>query len=301
MACNVNLPNFLSSVKIDVFALKHDYIVMWFVLGAVFLVILIVILAFAGGGDKEYRDYWGSKSATGEAFEAVVGRKLEALEVAGAKVLRNCYFKWGNGVTTEIDCILIFRSGLYVIECKDYSGWIFGDDSNEQWLQTLRSGRRGRCIKRRFYNPIRQNQNHINCIRQKLKGYSRVPIYNLVVFGDYCTFKKIENHSSARVIKASSLYETILQLDRATTFRLSNPDIQKIYFLLSRAVCTDSEVRQQHIYTVEKIKENKEFEKNYRGPSCPRCGAALVLRRGKYGSFYGCSRYPECTYRRKNS
>lgn len=28
---------------------------------------------------------------------------------------------------------------------------------------------------------------------------------------------------------------------------------------------------------------------------CPQCGAPMVLRESKYGSFYGCSRYPECT------
>jgi very-short-patch-repair endonuclease len=28
--------------------------------------------------------------------------------------------------------------------------------------------------------------------------------------------------------------------------------------------------------------------------SCPRCGNAMVLRKGRYGKFYGCSRYPFC-------
>ncbi|HIE13311.1 MAG TPA: type I DNA topoisomerase [Desulfotomaculum sp.] len=33
------------------------------------------------------------------------------------------------------------------------------------------------------------------------------------------------------------------------------------------------------------------------GVPCPECGAELVLRRSKKGrSFYGCSRYPECTF-----
>lgn len=30
--------------------------------------------------------------------------------------------------------------------------------------------------------------------------------------------------------------------------------------------------------------------------TCPRCGKALVLRKGKAGKFLGCSGYPECTY-----
>ena len=27
---------------------------------------------------------------------------------------------------------------------------------------------------------------------------------------------------------------------------------------------------------------------------CPKCGAEMVKRHGKYGWFYGCSRYPDC-------
>lgn len=29
---------------------------------------------------------------------------------------------------------------------------------------------------------------------------------------------------------------------------------------------------------------------------CPKCGAPLKLKKGKYGSFYGCMNYPKCTY-----
>lgn len=34
-------------------------------------------------------------------------------------------------------------------------------------------------------------------------------------------------------------------------------------------------------------------------PKCPRCGAAMVLRNGSYGAFYGCSKYPACKGTRK--
>lgn len=30
------------------------------------------------------------------------------------------------------------------------------------------------------------------------------------------------------------------------------------------------------------------------GPPCPQCDAPMVQRSGKYGAFWGCSRYPEC-------
>jgi len=45
----------------------------------------------------------------------------------------------------------------------------------------------------------------------------------------------------------------------------------------------------------------KEPSQKHAGPAaqpskitCPKCGANMVLRRGKYGQFYGCSRFPRC-------
>lgn len=27
---------------------------------------------------------------------------------------------------------------------------------------------------------------------------------------------------------------------------------------------------------------------------CPKCGGEMILRKGSYGSFYGCSQFPKC-------
>ncbi|HIH16258.1 MAG TPA: hypothetical protein HA252_02535 [Candidatus Diapherotrites archaeon] len=34
-------------------------------------------------------------------------------------------------------------------------------------------------------------------------------------------------------------------------------------------------------------------------PSCPDCGSVMALRRGKFGSFWGCITYPNCIGIRK--
>jgi len=36
-----------------------------------------------------------------------------------------------------------------------------------------------------------------------------------------------------------------------------------------------------------------------KGKLCPVCNSVMILRNGKYGKFYGCSRYPYCKGRRK--
>jgi len=38
----------------------------------------------------------------------------------------------------------------------------------------------------------------------------------------------------------------------------------------------------------------KLFEKSY--GKCPNCGGKLVMRKGKYGKFLGCNKYPRCKY-----
>ena len=40
--------------------------------------------------------------------------------------------------------------------------------------------------------------------------------------------------------------------------------------------------------------ERAEVEAAGEAPPCPECGAEMVRRHGRYGIFYGCSRYPEC-------
>ena len=35
------------------------------------------------------------------------------------------------------------------------------------------------------------------------------------------------------------------------------------------------------------------------GRQCPICGAPLVLKKSKYGTFVGCSNFPTCSYREK--
>lgn len=252
------------------------------------------------GYDYSYPDRDYSESIlNGEDFEIQVERKLAKLKQAGARVIRDCYLRWNNGSTTQIDIILIFRSGIYVIECKDYSGWIFANSSHDYWTQTLRYGWQGDSTKNRFYNPIKQNQNHIKCIRQKLDRYRTVPMHNIIVFSDYCEFMRIENDSSAWIIKAEDLYRTIWQIEQETEPSLTDDDIEWIYSKLTDDEVSGDSVVAEHILNVNRIKQQKLREQYSTGTICPRCGAPLVLRNGQYGRFYGCMRYPECKYTRK--
>ena len=118
--------------------------------------------------------------------------------VAGYKrYLFNLYVPKSNGETTELDVVLLHESGIYVFESKNYSGWIFGTESQQYWTQTLPTGR-GRSQKNQFYNPILQNKGHLKWLQAFIADQT-LPFYSYIVFSDRCTLKNVTDRKSTRL------------------------------------------------------------------------------------------------------
>ena len=80
--------------------------------------------------------------------------------------------------TTQIDHIFVSRFGVFVVETKNMSGWIFGRPCDKQWTQTFPGGQR-----RMFKNPLRQNDWHLQAIADVLARHGlRVEIRSVVAF-----------------------------------------------------------------------------------------------------------------------
>lgn len=97
-------------------------------------------------------------------------------------ILNDLYLPLADGSTTQIDHIVISECGIFVIETKTYSGWIFGRANDLKWTQTIYRK------KSTFQNPIRQNALHINTIAKTL-GIPRELLTGVVVFAGDCEFK----------------------------------------------------------------------------------------------------------------
>lgn len=63
----------------------------------------------------------------GRHGEKLTVRELRLVKSLGrsGQILRNVYVPKANGDTSEIDVIFITQKGIFVIESKNYSGWIF--------------------------------------------------------------------------------------------------------------------------------------------------------------------------------
>ena len=97
-------------------------------------------------------------------------------------LLNHVTLRLRNG-TTQIDHVLVSRFGVFVIETKDYKGWIFGGPGDRNWTQVLYRA------KFRFQNPIRQNYGHVCAIRELLDFLPPDVIQSIVVFAGDAAFK----------------------------------------------------------------------------------------------------------------
>ena len=83
--------------------------------------------------------------------EALVSKAVRAnFKPPDYHLLNHVTLRVSDG-TTQVDHILVSRYGVFVIETKDYKGWIFANPKQASWTQVLFNA------KFRFQNPIFQN------------------------------------------------------------------------------------------------------------------------------------------------
>lgn len=182
--------------------------------------------------------------------------------------------------THQIDHIVLSKYGIFVIEMKNYFGLIKGKEYERKWTQYL--GKR----KYTFLNPIRQNYSHTKAI-QELLGIDTNNIISIICFSNQATLKI---DTATKVFHLDNLKKEILSYKKV----LITKNINKYSNKLIESNIKKQKERIEHIRIIKqniKLEEKKKNEK-----ICPICGGTLVERESKYGKFYGCSNYPNCTY-----
>jgi len=115
--------------------------------------------------------------------EALVRRELQAsFSGPDYHLLNHITLKLKDG-TTQIDHILVSRFGVFVIETKDYKGWIFANAKHATWTQVLYRW------KFKFQNPIFQNMRHVRAVEELLDFLPPEAIKSAVVFAGRAEFK----------------------------------------------------------------------------------------------------------------
>ena len=198
--------------------------------------------------------------------------------------LNDILIKSSNGNTSQIDELVLSEYGIFIIETKNYKGWIFGNEKSEDWTQVIFKE------KHTFRNPIKQNWSHVYALKNVLSEFPNIHYFPIVVFTGDATLKGIE--STVPVIYSNRLNSTIKNLSSEKC--LSQTEVEKIKSILESVEITEKMARKEH---VKNIKQNiVEKQLKMENLICPRCNGELKLRNGRNGKFYGCSNYPRCRF-----
>lgn len=161
----------------------------------------------------------------------------------GYKLLSNISLHIYDSIT-NIDHIIIGEFGILVVATKGLNGEIFGTSEEKNWTHIVKNE------KHTLYNPLMQNQECINSIKNILKSENiyNVDIHSLVVFAG----KKIELNvpPTICVITSSSLSS---YFKKSFFKKQSNFDIDKVYNAILKYKVTDNIITHNKVNALQEI------------------------------------------------
>lgn len=180
--------------------------------------------------------------------------ELKKLKRKNSKILVNVYIFNNEIDSTEIDLIMIDKTGIYVFESKNMGGFIYGKQSDYNWIQKQGD------TNITFYNPIHQNKKHIKYINTLLEYKYSDNIHSFIVFSERCSLGKIVHSNDIDVVKRDKLIYKVQRKINNADVVLTEEDIDYIYNKLRECVNISDEVKLKHI---ENIKAKKNMLNSY--------------------------------------
>lgn len=184
--------------------------------------------------------------------------------------------------STQIDHVIVSKYGLFVVETKNHSGWIYGSQNQKEWSEVFSYGRK----KVRFQNPLRQNYRHTKALAEFL-AIDHSKLHSVVVFWGDCEFKtempeNVVHGTHTGYIKSKN--QVLLSEDEVT------------------AICDKLKALKDSTPFLAGWHHTRDLKRRFDSTTtCPRCGAALVQRRSRISKgtaepFLGCVNFPRCRY-----
>lgn len=183
--------------------------------------------------------------------------------------------------TTQIDHFFVSEVGIFVVETKNMTGWIFGGERQAQWTQKIYK----QTFK--FQNPLRQNYKHVKALESALQLPPET-LHSVVVFVGGSTFK---TPMPENVTEGSKVLSYIKSFQRLL---LSADQVARAVEKIESGRLTPSLAT--HREHVARLKARSDIGSVQ---LCPKCGSEMVLRTTRKGQnagnqFWDCSRFPQC-------
>lgn len=165
------------------------------------------------------------------------------------KFVFNAYLPTDTG-TTEIDLIMIHGTGIYVIESKNLDGLIKGHSGDIKWTQYFRGHKRYS-----FYNPIRQNDRHIEELKKHLPVLNEEAYKSIIVFNPLSNIKEIANETNAKAVKRNELIVAIEMILSREPNRFKEEHIDRIQDILLQFTYKSDDEKSDHIQNIRCYKK----------------------------------------------
>ena len=254
-----------------------------------------------------FRLWFNSAKQKGLRGERIVANRLRRGLPGEYLIFNDLYLPLDDGTTTQLDHVIVSRYGVFIVETKNYDGWIFANERSAKWTQSIYRK------KSQFQNPIRQNYHH-RCALANVLGLPKEYIIGVVAFTGNCDFKTdmpegvVYSRRAADYIKSFSvevfkskevdmIAEAIKKWDASISGAQRTAHVANLKKRKKREA--DSK-RENHSNGTHFLKwDSQPMESSgfiYAAPVCPLCGGEMVkrMRKSDGKAFYGCKAFPKC-------
>ena len=255
--------------------------------------------------------------------KGLVGEKAIEFELKNSHIpmyVLHDVFLEHDGLTAQIDYIVITKSGVHIIECKNLYGNITVN-ADGSFVRSVND--KGRTYKEGIYSPLTQNNRHLelikairvsqqtNFIQKKLVEKNFYDYFHSVVV--LANSKTILNDKYAKkevkqqIIRCDQLVEYIRKWNQEISeVNEFNDKLMKEYADMFMRISKNPTVDYTEKYkdkisneTYEKIAVENNAVTDNETIFCPVCGSPMVKRVAKRGNnigneFYGCTQFPKC-------
>lgn len=224
----------------------------------------------------------GLPKVKGFLGEMAVRAILTRLDKEKYRVFNDLMIPTVQDKTSQIDHIVVSMYGIFVIETKNYKGWITGNENSSEWTQTIFRH------KERFLNPLIQNRGHVKALKGILKDFNDIEYHPIVVFG---TRAQLKVKVVSDVVYSVRLLHAIKKYDKKV---VSKEDVNKICEKLKSLNITDANIKREHVKVIKHdiAERNQKIGNNV----CPNCGGSLIDKKWNNKVFKACNNYPKCRF-----
>ena len=190
-------------------------------------VIVLILLIISKAQHRRKKSFDSPEKVAGKIGELEAAEIIKSVLHSGDRLLTNVEFSYDER-PAELDCVVVNRYGVFIIEVKNYSGHIVGNEDDYEW-EKYKITRAGNVYEKNVKNPIVQVKRQIyllahflrsNGIDVWVRGYALLLHNNSPVRSEYvlCSIDEIDKALHTKDRKFLSKGE-VLKIEKLLSHR----------------------------------------------------------------------------------